>query len=239
MAMSKRAAEIERLEKAFWQSMVDGKPTVATRMLTEPALMVSSHGVTRFDHASYTKMAKDDRYKLVDYRMSDVDVLFPKDDVAVASYRVNQTMEMEGRSITNDVFDTSTWVKVDDEWLCVAHTESEAAPQLQYRIGRREAGSGCQRIPTPFGPHPAAGNCTIDSRLPSGSRNQATRLPSGARTLPSASCPKPAKRSKRTPRADKAAMTAAMSATANPSTVCSLGCIAGTGHTRSTEPPTS
>jgi hypothetical protein len=127
MARSKRQAEIERLEKSFWQSMVDGQPAVATHLLTEPALMVSSHGASKFDHAAYVKMARDDRYKLLDYEISGMDVLFPTDDVAVASYKVRQTMEMEGRTVESDVFDTSTWVRVDDQWRCVAHTESEAA----------------------------------------------------------------------------------------------------------------
>ena len=127
MTTSQRKVEIERLEKAFWQSMVDGQPDVAVRMLTEPALMVSSHGASKFDHAGYTKMANDDRYRLVDYAISDMDVLFPKDDVAVANYKVRQTMEMEGKTVANEVFDTSTWVKVDGAWRCVAHTESEAA----------------------------------------------------------------------------------------------------------------
>jgi ketosteroid isomerase-like protein len=129
MAMSKRQGEIERLEKAFWQSMVDGEPEVATGMLTEPALMVSSHGANKFDHAAYTKMARDDRYRLVDYAIPGMDVIFPKDDVAIASYRVRQTMEMEGKPVQMDVFDTSTWVKVDDGWRCVLHTESEAGPR--------------------------------------------------------------------------------------------------------------
>jgi hypothetical protein len=45
MAMgTQRRQDIEALERAFWQSMVDGKAAVATRMLTEPALMVSGHG---------------------------------------------------------------------------------------------------------------------------------------------------------------------------------------------------
>jgi len=122
-----RRREIERLEKAFWQSMVDGEPDVATGMLTEPALMVSPHGVNKFDHAAYTKMANDDRYRLVDYRIADMDVVFPRDDVAVASYQVHQKMEMQGRAVEEDVFDTSTWVRVDGDWRCVMHTESPAA----------------------------------------------------------------------------------------------------------------
>ena len=127
MEMSTRKGEIERLEKAFWQSMVDGKPDVATAMLTEPAKMVSSHGTMTFDHAAYTKMARNDRHKLVDYAFSDMDVLFPTDDVAVATYRVRQSMEMDGQPVVKDVCDSSTWVRVDGQWRCVMHTESEMA----------------------------------------------------------------------------------------------------------------
>ncbi len=129
--MTTQKTEIEKLEKAFWDSMINGKPEVATEMLTEPAMMVSSHGAKKFDHAAYTKMANDDRYKLIDYKMTDLDVVFPRDDVAVASYRVNQKMEMEGKPMQMDVYDASTWVKVDGQWRCVMHTESPVAEKSQ------------------------------------------------------------------------------------------------------------
>lgn len=122
--MNKRQGEIEKLERAFWDSMIAGKPEVATGMLTEPAVMVSGHGANKFDHAAYTRMAKDDRYKLVDYSISDLDVIFPRDDVAVVTYRVDQRMEMQGKPVQMNVYDTSTWVKVEGDWRCAMHTES-------------------------------------------------------------------------------------------------------------------
>ena len=127
MSMTKQQNEIAALEKAFWDSIVDGKPEVATGILTEPAVMVSGHGATKFDHAAYTKMANDEKYKLVDYTMSDMDVMFPRDDVAVASYHVVQKMELQGKPMHMDVYDTSTWVKIDGHWRCAIHTESSAA----------------------------------------------------------------------------------------------------------------
>lgn len=127
MNMTKQQREIEGLEKAFWNSMVAGKPEVATEMLTEPAVMVSENGATKFDHAAYAKMANDDQYKLVDYTISDMDVIFPRDDVAVATYQVDQRMEVQGKPLQMNVYDTSTWVKVDGNWRCVMHTESPVA----------------------------------------------------------------------------------------------------------------
>lgn len=38
------------LEKKFWQSMIDQDTDTATRLLCEPAVMVSSHGAMTFDH---------------------------------------------------------------------------------------------------------------------------------------------------------------------------------------------
>ena len=128
MGKSKRQQEIEGLEAAFWQSMVDGKANIATSMLTEPALMVSGHGLHKFDHAAYEKMASNDKYQLVEYEFSKFDVVFPTDDVAVASYHVKQSMQAEGAPLTQEAFDSSTWVRMGEEWKCVAHTESLPAP---------------------------------------------------------------------------------------------------------------
>jgi ketosteroid isomerase-like protein len=127
MSKSQSAREIERLEQSFWQSMVDGDVKVATGMLTEPAVMVSGHGASKFDHAGYERMAADDRYKLVDYTLSKFDVVFPTEDVAIATYHVAQSMEREGKAVETQAFDSSTWVKLDAGWKCVAHTESPGA----------------------------------------------------------------------------------------------------------------
>jgi len=128
MNQSKQQGEIERLERAFWQSILDGDPAVATAMLTEPAVMVSGHGANKFDHAAYMRMATDGRYRLTGYEISAMDVVFPRDDVAVASYHARQQFEHDGKSSEMEVYDTSTWVKLDDQWRCVMHTESAATP---------------------------------------------------------------------------------------------------------------
>ena len=128
MSASTRKQEIQGLETAFWQSMVDGKAEVATGMLVEPAVMVSGHGLRKFDHATYEKMAADDSMRLTGFEISDFDVVFPTQDVAVASYRVRQSMQAQGKpATTEEVFDSSTWVKLGEAWKCVAHTESLAA----------------------------------------------------------------------------------------------------------------
>lgn len=127
MTKSKRHTEIEKLERTFWKSIVDNEPEVATGMLTEPALMVSGHGAMSFDHAGYARMANDEKYKLLDYDISGMEVLFPTDEVAIATYHVHQKMEMDGKPMEMDAVDSSTWVSVGGEWKCAAHTESMEA----------------------------------------------------------------------------------------------------------------
>lgn len=119
--------QIENLERAFWQSMVDGDAKTATGMLAEPALMISSHGTSKFDHAGYEKMAGDDAFKLKSFELSKMDIVFPKEDVAVATYHVSQSLEMKGKPVEMAAYDSSTWVKLDAGWKCVAHTESSEA----------------------------------------------------------------------------------------------------------------
>ena len=97
-----RQAEIRRLESAFWQSLVDP--------------------------AQYTKMLDDPKHGLLEYSLSDMDVLFPSDDVAIATYRAHQKVDHGGREVEQDVVDSSTWVRMDGGWRCVAHTETETNP---------------------------------------------------------------------------------------------------------------
>jgi uncharacterized protein (TIGR02246 family) len=128
-------AEIERLERGFWQSLVDRDADAATALLAPQALMVGSHGTMRFDPAQYTKMLQDPKHGLLDYSLSDLDVLFPADDIAIATYRASQTMQMDGRQMQQDVVDSSTWVRMDGGWKCVAHTESQAQAADRQRGG--------------------------------------------------------------------------------------------------------
>ncbi|HSD15742.1 MAG TPA: nuclear transport factor 2 family protein [Thermomonas sp.] len=122
--MTDARRDIEKLEHAFWQSMVDNEPKVATGLLAERALMVSGHGAMAFDHAGYTKMQLDPSHKLLDFKLSDFDVLFPGDDVAIATYTVDQTVEHDGTRTNMQAVDSSTWLKSAGGWRCVAHTES-------------------------------------------------------------------------------------------------------------------
>jgi uncharacterized protein (TIGR02246 family) len=114
------------LENKFWQSIVDQDPDSALDLLTEPALMVSSHGAMKFDHAGFRQMAEKGPMVLKSFELSDMNVLFPTDDTAVLTYRVKQVMAERGKSdeTKQDMADSSVWTRKDGRWRCVMHTET-------------------------------------------------------------------------------------------------------------------
>jgi Domain of unknown function (DUF4440) len=123
------------LETKFWQSMVDQDTDAALQLLHDPAMMASSHGAMKFDHAGYRKMAEQGSMVVTSFALSDVEVVFPSETTAVMTYRVKQTVASReggksGKDTIQDMSDTSTWVYVDKRWQCVLHTESllEAKP---------------------------------------------------------------------------------------------------------------
>ena len=114
------------LEKKFWQSIVDQDTDTALTLLREPALMVSEHGAMKFDHAGYRKMAEHGSQVLTRFELRDMDVVFPNDTTAILTYRVSQDVAPRGstKATTQQMADTSTWVRGDDGWRCVMHTET-------------------------------------------------------------------------------------------------------------------
>jgi len=119
------------LETKFWQSMVDQDTDTALELLSEPALMVSSHGAMKFDHDGYRKMAENGTSVLKSFKLSDVQVVFPNESTAILTYHVKQGVAQRGKEkdTVQEMNDTSTWIKVGDDWRCVMHTETPAGAE--------------------------------------------------------------------------------------------------------------
>lgn len=117
------------LENQFWQSIRDQDVETSLELLTEPALMVSSHGAMKFDHEGYRQMAERGSMVLTEFELSNVEVVFPNDSTAVMTYHVKQKLAPRGKSdeIVQEVNDTSTWIRDGVDWKCVMHTETMAA----------------------------------------------------------------------------------------------------------------
>jgi hypothetical protein len=114
------------LENRFWQSIVDQDSDAATEMLCEPSLMVSTHGAMKFDHAAYRRMAERGSMVLTSFELSNVDVVFPNDGIAIVTYKVKQSMAPRGETegTVQEMNDTSTWIHTGGRWRCAMHTET-------------------------------------------------------------------------------------------------------------------
>jgi hypothetical protein len=124
--MRTRDKELVDLEERFWQSIVDEDADTAVSLLAEPALMVSPMGVMKFDHDTYREMAEKGSMIVEDYKLSDMEVTFPSADVAVLTYKVRQTLSTRGKhdATTQEMADSSVWVRSNGSWLCAMHTET-------------------------------------------------------------------------------------------------------------------
>jgi hypothetical protein len=116
------------LETRFWQSLVDQDTDAALEILSEPAVMVSGHGAMKFDHEGYRRMAEKGPTVLKSFEFSNMEVVFPNASTAVLTYHVKQGVAPRGKNdgTVQEMNDSSTWIKVGDEWQCVMHTETPA-----------------------------------------------------------------------------------------------------------------
>ena len=119
-----QSAEIEQLETRFWQSMVDKDAKTGAGMIADEALVTGAMGTMKIDPAKYERMTRDGQWTLEKFTFSDVDVVFPSDDVAIIAYQVHQTGEMKGEKMEMKCADSSTWVRDGDGWKCALHTET-------------------------------------------------------------------------------------------------------------------
>ena len=126
--MQTPAKDVVDLERKFWQAIVEQDADTAIDLLCEPALMVSTHGAMKFDHDGYRKMAEQGSLILTSYELSNMQIVFPNENTAVLTYHVwlNLKPRAAGSALTQEMNDTSTWIRTLDGWKCVVHTETPA-----------------------------------------------------------------------------------------------------------------
>ena len=119
-------------ENRFWTSMKDKDVATAQSMIHEDCLITGPMGTMRVGPQKYAEMTREGQWRLDEYKLSDVDVTFPTDDVAVIAYKVHQTGEMKGKPMDLNAADSTTWVRDGGTWKVALHTESmlQTEPEL-------------------------------------------------------------------------------------------------------------
>ena len=90
--MPTNSETLVELEQKFWQALVDQDTETATELLSEPSLMVSTHGAMKFDRAGFRKMARRGSMIVTGFELRDMDVVFPNGNTAIITYKVKQSV---------------------------------------------------------------------------------------------------------------------------------------------------
>ena len=113
------------LERRFWQAMKDGDAEAAAELTDEPCIVTGAQGVGTVDRKTFAGMMKDAPWTIDEFAIDDdVQVRILNDDVAVLAYNVHEELTVDGKPVSMDAADASTWVRRDGRWLCALHTES-------------------------------------------------------------------------------------------------------------------
>lgn len=133
--------ELMQLERRFWQAMKDRDVEGAKKLTDFPCLVSGPQGIGTLDEETFTKMMTEGSYRIDRFELSDgAQVRMLGDDVAVLTYRVHEELHVDGKPVSLDAAESSTWVKRDGKWVCAQHSEALAGDPF----GRDRVGAGAQ-----------------------------------------------------------------------------------------------
>lgn len=137
--MENATDEIVKLEKQYWQALVDQDFDKALDLTADLSIVAGPQGVTELTHEKFKEMmGQGPKWKVEAFDFSDVAVQQITDDVAIIGYKVRSDMTVEGKRMSMDLADTSTWVKKNGKWACALHSEAIAGDPF----GRDKASKG-------------------------------------------------------------------------------------------------
>jgi ketosteroid isomerase-like protein len=124
MSVTTREQEIIDAETGFWNAIRDGDAEAASSMINEQCLIAGGQGHSSITRSMFAKMIASPSWTLHEFTFAKPNVIFPSDDVAIIAYKVTEKLTVDGKPMTLEAADASTWVHRDGQWLCVLHTES-------------------------------------------------------------------------------------------------------------------
>ena len=123
--------QIIEMEMRFWRAMKDKDPDAAKTMIAKEALVTGPSGTMRIDPDKFAGETREGQWRLDDFELKDIDVLFPTEDVGIITYKAHETGELKGKPMDMEAADSSVWVREGGEWKCALHTETILQPQKQ------------------------------------------------------------------------------------------------------------
>jgi hypothetical protein len=118
--------ELQQAERAYWQAIKDQDMDSVMRLTDDTCIVAGAQGVARLDKKALAGMMKAPSWKLEGFEVKDVQVKLIGADVAIVAYKVHEDLIVDGKPLSLDASDASTWVRRDGRWVCALHTESLA-----------------------------------------------------------------------------------------------------------------
>lgn len=120
--------ELLKLERQYWEAIKKNDFETALSLTDNPCVVAGAQGVALCSRERMREMMKASTCKLERYDIKDEDIQVRRlsDDVAIVAYNVHEDFDVDGKEVSFDAADTSTWIKRDGKWVCALHTESVA-----------------------------------------------------------------------------------------------------------------
>jgi hypothetical protein len=116
--------ELVSLETEYWRAVKDKDADAALRLTDDPCIVAGAQGVSTLRRDQLAAMLDASNYTLEDFELTDPQVKLIGPDVAVLAYKVREELTVDGKELTLEAADASTWVRRGGHWVCALHTES-------------------------------------------------------------------------------------------------------------------
>jgi hypothetical protein len=118
-------SELLELERQYWQAMQDRDVAAAVKLTEFPCIVAGSSGKMSVNRRVFEQMMRDSAYHIRKVELDpDAEVRLLTDDVAILAYTMTEEVSVDGKKVTVEAAEASTWVRRDGQWLCALHTES-------------------------------------------------------------------------------------------------------------------
>jgi len=119
--------ELVELETQYWQAIKDKDLDAAMELTDETCVVAGAQGAASIDRKAFAGMLNSPEWTLNEFEfLGEVIARAVTDDVGVVAYKVREQLTVDGKPLTLEAADASTWVRRDGRWLCALHTESIA-----------------------------------------------------------------------------------------------------------------
>ena len=140
------AEEVMDLERKYWEAMKNRDTKTCVALSDNPCMVTGPQGISTLTTDQLAAMMNESKYELRNYRIGKgAQVQLVGENVAVVAYRVHEDLVVDGKPVSLDAADSSTWIKRDGQWKCAMHTEAIMGDPF----GRDRSAASTQPAPIP------------------------------------------------------------------------------------------